>query len=348
MSKTRSGYVFSVLVVTLVAVFALLAINPANAQERKPMRIATAPVGSYGYQIAALLAKVIEGTFGGEYTVTVQPYTSPTVAMKAVMNGEAEISYTADIGMSEFYQRVGGFKDYKPKMPELVHTWYSYPMESMMAVAAKHADKFKCWRDFSGKPVFFTNAGFMNWLNWVRIFKALGYDFKHVQIDLKANADALESGSIVGSATYTTAGRSIPAYWKETEIRMDIRVVNPCPDEVAKLKAAGLPVIEVDPKGAFSKSVGPSTLLGVGILFGHNAGTNISEDVVYKMVTAFYKNKDDLAKSEPGFTPLAKDFVGMQVQGINANPDIPVHPGLARFLKEQKAWNARWKVAGSK
>jgi len=348
MSKTRTGYVFSVLVAALVAVFALSAINPANAQVRKPMRLATSAVGTYGYGVAALLAKVIEEALGGEYTVTVQPYTSPTVAMKAVMDGTAEISYTADIGMGEFHQRVAAFKDYKPKMPELVHTWYSFPMESMMAVAAKHADKFKCWRDFSGKPVFYTNAGFMNWLNWVRIYKVLGYDFKHVQIDLKSNADALESGSIVGSGVYTTAGRSLPAYWKETEIRIDIRVVNPCPDEVAKIKAAGLAVIEVDAKGAFSKSVGPSTLLGVGILFGHNVGTNISEDVVYKMLTAFYKNKDDLAKSEPGFTPMAKDFVGMQVQGINANPDVPVHPGLARFLKEHKAWDAKWKVAGSK
>jgi TRAP transporter TAXI family solute receptor len=348
MSKTRSGYVFSVLVLALVAVFALSAINPANAQQRKPMRIATSAVGSYGYTIAAFLAKIIEGALGGEYTVTVQPYTSPTVAMKALMNGEAEISYTADIGMGEFHQRVGGFKDYKPKMPEIVHTWYSYPMESMMAVAAKDADKFKCWRDFSGKKVFYTNAGFMNWLNWIRIYKVLGYGFDHVQIDLKSNADAMESGSIVGSAVYTTAGRSLPAYWKETEIRIDIRVVNPCPDEVAKLKAAGLSVIEVDPKAAFSKSVGPSTLLGVGILFGHNVRADMPESVVYKMITAFYKNKDDLVKSDPGFTPLAKNFVGMQVDGINANPDIPVHPGLVRFLKENKAWNAKWKVAGSK
>jgi TRAP transporter TAXI family solute receptor len=348
MSKTRSGYVFSVLVVALVAVFAFSAIKPANAQARKSLRWATSAVGSYGYQVAASMTRIVEEALGGEYTVTVQPYTSPTVAMKEVMGGNGEISYTADIGMTEFHQRVGGFKDYQPKMTEIAHTWYAYPMESMMAVAAKDAHKFKCWRDFSGKPVFYTNAGFMNWLNWQRIYKVLGYGFNHLQIDLKMNADALQSGTVVGSATYTTAGRSLPAYWKETEIRMDIRVVNPCPDEVAKIRAAGLTVVEVDAKGAFSKSVGPSTLMGVAILFGYNAGTNIPEDVVYKMVTAFYKKKDDLAKSEPGFTPMARDFVGMQVKGISANPDVPVHPGLARFLKEHKAWNARWKVAGSK
>jgi hypothetical protein len=332
----------------LVAVFVFSAINPAHAQERKPLRWATSAVGSYGYMVAASMTRIVEKALGGEYTVTVHPYTSPTVAMKAVMDGDAEISYTADIGMTEFQQRIGGFKGYKPKMPEIVHTWYAYPMESMMAVAAKDADKFKCWRDFSGKPVFYTNAGFMNWLNWQRIYKVLGYDFKHVQIDLNSNADAMQSGSLAGSAVYTTAGRSLPAYWRETEIRMDIRVVNPCPDEVAKIRAAGLAIVEVDPKAAFSKSVGPSKLMGVAILFGYNMGTNIPGDVAYKMLTAFYKDRDDLAKSDPGFTPMAKDFVGMQVQGINANPDIPVHPGLVRFLNEHKAWNNKWKVAGSK
>ena len=181
-----------------------------------------------------------------------------------------------------------------------MHTWYAYPMESMLAVPAKDAGKFKCWRDFSGKPVFFSNAGFMNWLNYMRVFKLLGCNFKHVQIDLTSNADAMESGTIVGSGVYTTAGRSLPSYWKETEIRMDFRVVNPCPDEVAKIKAAGLAVIEVDPKGAFTKSVGPSKLLGVAILFGYNAGTNVPEDVVYKMLTALYKTKDESREERPG------------------------------------------------
>ena len=83
------------------------------------------------------------------------------------------------------------------------------------------------------------------------------------------------------------------------------------------------------------------------ILFGYNARTDMPEDVVYKMVKAFYDKKDELVKIDPGFTPMAKDFVGMQVQGINANPQIPVHPGLAKFLKEHKAWNDKWKISGN-
>ena len=331
--------------ITLVASVALT--GTADAQQRKSLRWTTSQVGSYGYTVAASMAKILEQALGGEYTVTVAPYATPTVAMKAVMNGDGELAYTADIGIADFLARTGGFKDYKPVKPEIVHTWYAYPMESLMATTAGHAANMKCWKDFSGKPVFFTPAGFMNWLNFQRIFKALNYEFKHVQIDVKANADALEAGTIVGSVAYTTSGSQLSAYWKETEICADIRVVNPCDDEIAKIKAAGLPVVDVDPKGAFAKDVGPKTLKGVPILFAYNARADMPEDAVYKMVKAFYDKKDELAKLDSGFGAMAKDFIGLQVQGINANPTMAVHPGLAKFLKEHKAWNDKWKIASS-
>jgi TRAP transporter TAXI family solute receptor len=330
----------------VVLAFAAL-MPPAEAQQRKSLRWSTAQVGSYGYTVAATMAKVLEQALGGEYTVTVQPYQSPTVSMKAVMNGEGEIAYTADIGMSEFAQRTGPFKDFTPTKPELVHTWYAYPMETMLATSVKGADTFKCWKDFSGKPVYFSQAGFQNWLNAQRIFKTLGYEFKHVQIDNKANADALEQGTIVGSVVYTTAGRSLPPYWKETEVRMDFKVVNLCPDEVAKLKAAGYSIGEVETKNGFAKDVGVKTVQAVPILFGYNVRSDMPEDIVYKMVKAFYDKRDELVKLEAGFAPLAKDFVGMQVQGITANPQVPVHAGLAKFLKEHKAWDEKWKIAPS-
>jgi hypothetical protein len=345
MEKTRPTHAFSAWVATITAVFAITAIAPTHAQERKSIRWATSNTGSYGYKVAASMIKILEDALGGQYTVTVNPYPSTTGAMKAAMDGNAEIGYTADVGMTELYAGEGGFKNYKPAKGMLVHTWYSYPMESFMAAPAAKAGQFKCLRDFSGKPVFFTTAGFMNWLNFQRIFKALGYEFKHVQIDPATQADALQSGTIVGAVAYTTSGASLASYWRETDIRTEVTMVNPCPDEIAKLKAAGLSITEVDPAKAFSKPVGVKQILGVPILFGYNMRADMPEDVVYKMLSAFYKHRDELAKADPGFGPMAKDFVGMQVAGINADPSIPVHPGLAKFLKEHKAWNEKWKVA---
>ncbi|MEX0591457.1 MAG: TAXI family TRAP transporter solute-binding subunit [Xanthobacteraceae bacterium] len=347
MQRARLGLTFAVSAAALAAVFAASAIQPAGAQERKSIRWSTSSVDSYGYKIAAAMTRLVEEALGKDYTVTVQPYPSTTGDMKAAMDGDGEIGYTADVGMTQLYEGTGGFKDYKPAKGKLVHTWYAYPMESFMAVPAAKAGEYKCLKDLSGKPTFFTTAGFMNWLNFQRMYKVLGYDFKHVQIDAKTNSDALQSGTIAGSVAYTTAGRSLAPYWKETDVRTDVRIINPCPDEIAKLKAAGLAIAEVDPKVAFSKDVGVSKILGVPILFGYNARADMPEDVVYKILNAFYKNRDELVKADPGFTPMAKDFVGMQVQGIAANPDIPVHPGLAKFLKEHKAWNDKWKIAAS-
>ena len=75
----------------LAAVLAAAATQPAEAQ-RKSIRWATAQVGTYGYTVAASMAKILEQALGGEFAVTVHPYATPTVAMKAVMNGEAEIA----------------------------------------------------------------------------------------------------------------------------------------------------------------------------------------------------------------------------------------------------------------
>jgi len=348
MLKTRAGYTFLVLVAALVAVFAFSAIDPGYAAERKSIRWATATTGTYGYKVAAMMVKVAEEALGGEYTFTVNPYPSPTVAMKATMNGEGEISYTADVGMTQFYTSDGAFKDYKPLKPKLVHTWYAYPMESFMAVIVSKGHLYKSLGDFSGKPVFFTPAGFMNWLNFQRIFKALGYQFKHVQIGEAAQADALQAGTIIGAVCYTTAGSSLASYWRETELRIGIKVINPSPDEVKKLTAANLAPMEIDPTKVFSKGVGVKTILGVPLLFGYNVRADMPEEVVYRMLSTFYDKREWLVKGDPGFTPLAGDFMGMQARGINANPTVPVHPGLAKFMKEKKAWNDKWIISGSK
>ena len=346
MSKTRSGSMFAAAVAVLAMLFAFSAINPAYAAERKSIRWATSSTGSYGYKVAAQMTKVLEDALGGEYTVTVNPYPSTTAAMKATMNGDGEIGYTADVGMTEVYTGTGSFKAFKAAKSNMVHTWYAYPMESFMAVHAPKAGQFKSWGDFSGKPVFFTPAGFMNWLNFQRIFKALGYQFKHVQIGEAAQGDALQAGTIVGACAYTTAGRSLASYWRETELRVDIKIINPSPDEVKKLTAAGLAPVEIDPAKAFSKDVGVKTILGVPILFAYNVRPDMPGDIIYKMLSKFYAERETLAKADPGFGPMARDFVGMQVNGINANPTIPVHAGLAKFLKEKNAWNDKWTIAG--
>lgn len=346
MEKRRMRYRFAQLTCTVGAAALLIAAaGSADAQDRQSIRWATSSTGSYGYAVASSMVNILEEALGGNYTVTVNPYPSTTAAMKATMDGEAEIGYTADVGMSSIYAGEAGFENYEPAEGKLVHTWYAYPMESFMAVPESQADQYECLSDLDGEPVFFTPAGFMNWLNFRRMFDALGYEFNHVEIDTSTQADALEQGSIDGAVAYTTAGRSLSSYWRETELRAQISIVNPCPEEREKLQEAGLQISEVDPSEAFSQEVGVDTIYGVPILFAYNVRADMPEDTVHTMLTAFYEQREQLAEADPGFRPLARDFVGMQVAGIRANPDAPVHPGLARFLEDHDAWDDSWTVA---
>jgi uncharacterized protein len=103
--------------------------------------------------------------------------------------------------------------------------------------------------------------------------------------------------------------------------------------------------MEVDPAEAFSQEVGVDTILGVPIYFAYNVRADMDADLVQRILNILNDNVEGLAEGDPGFKPLARDFVGTQAAGIAANPDIPVHPGLAAFLQEHDQWDDSWQVA---
>jgi uncharacterized protein len=318
-----------------------------GGSERVSIRWATSDVGSYGYAVASYMVDFLNRELPGDVVITVHPYTSTTAAMIAAMEGEAEIAYTADVGMVEFYERGGPFADFEPEVGDLVHSFYAYPMESFLLTTSDLVDEYPTYGHFDGADVFFTPAGFMNWLNFGRIFEALGYEFNHVEIDSSTVADALQSGSIVGAGSYTTAGASLPTWWREAELRADLAAVQYTDDELDRLAAAGLEAVPVDPSIAFSQDLGTDQVLGVPILFGYNLRADMDADLVYNMLTIFEENAEQLTRLDGGFGPLAENFVGMQAGAIRAAPEIPVHPGLARFLEERGAWEDSWTIAGA-
>ena len=215
------------------------------------------------------------------------------------------------------------------KAGELVHTFYAYPMETHLVVPADQADQYRSWGDFAGQPVFYTPAGYMNWLNMGRIFAALGYEQNHVEIDSATTADALEAGSIIGAASYTTAGASLPTWWREAELRIDITAINPSEEEIERLREAGLSVVEVDPSVAYSQDLGVETVLAVPIYFAYNVRADMDEEVVYQMLTVFHDNIDRLVEGDAGFGPLASAQAGFdrsqKVVGLLLQ-EIDVHP----------------------
>ena len=72
-------------------------------------------------------------------------------------------------------------------------------------------------------------------------------------------------------------------------------------------------------------------------------GLDVPEAEVYKMLTIIEKNAADLAKVDPTFTQIAKDMKGFQARGVTSSADlVPIHPGLAKWMREKGVWNAKW------
>jgi hypothetical protein len=83
----------------------------------------------------------------------------------------------------------------------------------------------------------------------------------------------------------------------------------------------------------------------VPFYFGYHHGLGFPAETVYKALKVFEAGAADLIKLDPGFGPLGADFAGFQVLGIKSIPEVPVHPGLAKYLKEKGLWDSSWKIA---
>jgi len=66
---------------------------------------------------------------------------------------------------------------------------------------------------------------------------------------------------------------------------------------------------------------------------------------VYRLLKEMINKKDELAKMTEYFSEFAEDPVGLQATAVSTAPDVPVHPGLAKLLKEYGMWRNEWKVA---
>jgi len=342
MKKFKLGLVLG-LTVVLVSVFAL----PGPAAAKKTMwRWGCSNPGAYGYRVSAFLADFLRRGLP-DYDVTVYPYVSTTANIKSFLVGELESTYSAEPGLRKLYSFKKPFKGFEPNVKQMpVQSFWSYTMETHILTLPKNKDKFRTWQDLDGKKIYMTKAGYMNHIN---IFRAMtdinGLKIKHVEVDMSKVADALRAGTIDATAAYTTALVSLAGWIKVLDVSSPLQGVNPTPEQIKKLTAAGFTPEKINMKKAYTRDLGVDELYGVPFYFGYHHGLRFPAEGVYKMLKLFETEAAMLLKLDPGFGPLAADVAGFQVRGIQSIPEIPVHPGLAKYLKEKGLWDPAWKIA---
>ncbi|HIC86141.1 MAG TPA: immunogenic protein [Desulfobacterales bacterium] len=337
-----------VLGLTVMFIFTFALPSSVDAKE-KVWRWGTSGPGSTGYKVSAFMADFLRRGLP-EYDVTIYPFASTTANIKAFLVGELESTYLAEPGLRKLYSFVKPFKGFEPRVKQMpVQSFWAYTMETHILTLPKWKDKYRTWEDLDGKKVFMTKAGYMNHINIFRAMRDIcGLKIKHVEVDMTKVADALRAGTIAATAAYTTATVSLPSWLKVLDVSSPLYGVNPSPAQMEKLAAAGFAPVKINIKKAYTRDLGVKELYGVPFFFGYHHGLEFPVDDLYKMLKVFESQAAALKKLDPGFGPLAADFAGFQAKGIRSIPEVPVHPGLAKYLKEKGLWDASWKVATEK
>jgi uncharacterized protein len=302
----------------------------------------TSAVGSAGHKALVILADVLNREMP-KYRVTVQPTPGAIVTVKGYATGQFEGYYGADIAFYELANDIKRFKGFKTSMKrQPVQSFWSFTVDMGLAVHARDKDKYKGWKDIGGKALFTGNPPWDTRAQLERAFEALGIKYQYRQVDLSAAGSLLESGRIDGFGLYSNGESGVPPWITEASLAADWAALNPSAAEITALKKAGFAVIELKPD-VFKRDVHAEKVVLLPFYYGFHVGLEVPEEDVYQMLKVVEKNLPALVKSDPAYAQIAKDMPGFQRRGVEAAASlVPIHPGLAKYMREKGVWDAKW------
>jgi TRAP-type uncharacterized transport system substrate-binding protein len=327
---------------SLLAAGLLVALGTSATAQVKEIPWGTSAVGSSGHKALVILAEVLNKEWTG-YRVTVQPTPGAIVSVKGYATGQFEGYYGADIAFYELANDTNRFKGFKSAMKrQPVQSFWAFTVEVGSAIRVQDRNKYRSWKDLSGQPVF---TGPLPWdtrAQLERAYAALGVKHNYRQVDLSAAGSLLQGGGIESFIIYTNGEATTAPWITEASLASDWAALNPTADEIATLKKAGFAVVEVPPS-AFRRDVHADKVVLLPFYYGFHLGMEVPAEDVYRFLKVVEKNVADLAKSDPGFSQIAADMPGMQKKGVESSANlVPIHPGLAKYMREKGVWDAKW------
>ena len=329
---------------TLAAAVVVLAglTSTAAWSQPKDIRWGTGPVGSAGHKSLVVLADFLNRNMP-KYRITVLPTPGAVTTVKGYATGQYDAFYGSDVAFHEMAEDNGRFKGFKSQIKRMpVQSFWAFTIDAALGVLAKNQSQYKSWGDLAGKRVFDCPLPFDVRAQLERALKTLNVKFDYTQVDLSTAGSQLASGAIDAMCVYTTA-ETAPAPWlAEASLAADWAALNPSDAELDKLRKANFTIIHVKPE-VFKKDVHVPSVVELPFYFGFDVGLEIPAEDVYQMLTLIEKHIGELAKSDPDFAQLAKDMPGFQRRGVQSSWDlVPIHPGLAKYMREKGVWDSKW------
>jgi uncharacterized protein len=329
--------------VAAIAASASLASAPAWSAG-KDIRWGTGPVGSSGGKALVVLANILNKEMP-DFRISVLPYPGAVGTVKAFATGELDGYYGSDVALKELAADDGRFKGFKSHVKiQPVQSLWCYTLDVGLAIKGSDRDTIKSWADLSGKPVYTGPLPFDTRKHLENAMHDVGVKHIYRQVDLSTAGSQLNSGRIKAMIIYAAGGVTPPPWIAEASLAVDWAALNPSAGEIAKLKADDYSITEVDPANFHKKELYVKKVTLLPFYWGFDVGSAYSTDDMYKMLKVIEKHADELGKLDPSFRQIAGGKMAeFQKQALQSTWKlVPIHPGLAKFLKEKGMWDKKW------
>jgi TRAP transporter TAXI family solute receptor len=316
----------------------------AASAEPKDIKWGTGPVGSTGHKALVVLADLLNKEMP-EYRITVLPHPGAVGTVKSFATGELDAYYLSDVALKEFAADDERFKGFKAQVKvQPIQSLWTYTLDVGIAIKSADVDSIKSWHDLAGKNVFTGPLPFDTRKHLENAFKVLGVKHIYKQVDLKTAGSQLDSGSIKAMLIYAAGGETLAPWISEASLAVEWEGLNPSADEVAQLKAKKFATVQVPATNFHKKDAKVKMVTLSPIYWGFNVGMSMPENDMYKMLTIIEKHADELGKQDPSFKQIAGGKMAeFQKAALETTAELtPIHPGLAKYLKEKKMWNPAW------
>ncbi len=310
----------------------------------KDIRWGTGPVGSSGGKALVILANFLSKQMP-ELHISVLPYPGAVGTVKDFATGNLDGYYGSDVALKELSTDSGRFKGFKSHIKvQPVQSFWCYTLDVGLAIKASNRDKIKDWGDLTGKQVYTGPLPFDTRLQLEDALAALNVHHIYKQVDLSTAGSQLNSGSIDAMIIYAAGGITPPPWIAEASLAVDWAVLNPSAAEMTTLKSKGFGIVEADPANFHKKNLYVKEVTLTPTFWGFDLGTSVSTDEMYKMLNVIDSNSDELAKLEPSFREISGGHMAkFEHDALESTWNlVPIHPGLAKYLKAKGQWDNKW------
>ena len=344
--KKKNGTIRIVFCVSMALLIATtMGVQSAFSQQSKvhAWRVMCGTEGGLAYGISGGLSKFVKDRVDN---VQLLPEPGGSIpGSRLVSRGEVQVLYNNPYLMKQSYTNTGPFKDKPLGKVRPLQTIYFYPVT--MFIVTKSDSGIKSMDDLSGRKISLGLPAVGLTTASVELFKNMGLWEKvdNKWISLGDLADSLKSGIVDGVLGWNVGDFSVGGAVKKMDLYVKCSVPTLSPEQMEMVnKTGGLAFRYTPAKSVFNQDIGKEKIPGWALWYGFHWASDTDVEAVYRVVKAFFEGRSELVKISKAFNIFAADPGKVAVSAISAAPDVPVHPGAAKYYKEIGIWKNNWKA----